>query len=375
MQPIDVCIRGGGVVGRTLALLLAGLRLRVGLLAASPGAAAGHADIRSYALNLSSRRLLESVRAWPGETAATPVKRMMVHGDAKGRVHFDALEQGVEALAWIVDAATLDALLAEAIGFQPLIENLKEPQPAPLTVIGEGHASATRNAIGVEFETLPYSQIALATRLTCERQHEGTAWQWFSNGEVLAFLPVGGASGNSVAVVWSINLERQAELDALGDTALAQALEAASHHSLGRLELSGPRSCWPLQLGQAKRWVGSARGDKVVSSWALAGDAAHQVHPLAGQGLNLGLGDARELAAVLGARDYWRGVGDMRSLRRYERGRKLAIAPVGWTMDGLQRSFALGTGAWSELRNAGMNGFDRSGPFKCWVVARAMGQA
>ena len=113
----------------------------------------------------------------------------------------------------------------------------------------------------------------------------------------------------------------------------------------------------------------------MTGSWVLAGDAAHQVHPLAGQGLNLGLGDARELAQVLGARDSWRPVSDMKLLRRYERGRKLAIAPMGWTMDGLQRTFALGTGAWSELRNAGMNGFDRSGPFKSWVVARAMGQA
>ena len=177
-----------------------------------------------------------------------------------------------------------------------------------------------------------------------------------------------------MAVVWSVNVERQVALEQLDDRDLAQALELASHHGLGRLELCGPRASWPLQLGRAKRWVGASRDGGGIGSWALAGDAAHQLHPLAGQGLNLGLADAQELATVLGDREYWRGVGDMKLLRRYERARKLAMAPLGWTTDGLQRMFALGGGAWSELRNAGMNGFDRAGPLKSWVVARAMGQ-
>ena len=176
-------------------------------------------------------------------------------------------------------------------------------------------------------------------------------------------------------MVWSVNMERQAELESLDDFGLAHALEQASHGALGGLELCGPRSSWPLQLGKATHWTGKSTNDPLIASWALAGDAAHQVHPLAGQGLNLGLADVADLASILGARDYWRGVGDLRLLRRYERQRKLAMAPLAWTMDGIQRSFALGQGTWRELRNAGMNGFDRMGPLKAWVVAQATGQA
>lgn len=374
MNAIDVCVRGAGVVGQTMALLLSGLQLRVGLTASAKAIPANRPDIRSYALNAASRQLLESQRAWP-EAATTPVKKMLVHGDSGGRVHFDASEQGVDALAWIVEAAALEAGLAQKVKFQPQIEILAEPRAAPLTIICEGHASSSRETLGVEFESLPYQQLALATRLRCERQHEGCAWQWFSGGEVLAFLPMDGPEGNSVAVVWSVNMGRQREIDAMDDLSLAHALELASHHSLGRLELCSARAFWPLQLGRTQRWVGLASEDAEIGAWALAGDAAHQLHPLAGQGLNMGLADAQEMARVLGSRDYWRGVSDMKLLRRYERARKLALAPLGLTVDGLQRMFALGNEAWGEFRNAGMNGFDRLGPVKSWVVARAMGQA
>ncbi|NEL27487.1 MAG: ubiquinone biosynthesis protein UbiH, partial [Xanthomonas perforans] len=102
-------------------------------------------------------------------------------------------------------------------------------------------------------------------------------------------------------------------------------------------------------------------------------DAAHNVHPLAGQGLNLGLGDAQALARVLNGRDYWRGVGDLRLLRQYERERKAALLPMGWTMDGLQQLFSRSEGPLTALRNWGMKGFERSGPLKDWVTRQAMG--
>ncbi|AVT19257.1 ubiquinone biosynthesis protein UbiH, partial [Paracidovorax avenae] len=116
-----------------------------------------------------------------------------------------------------------------------------------------------------------------------------------------------------------------------------------------------------------------ASGKAPARSWALAGDAAHTVHPLAGQGLNLGLADAQALARVLRERDYWRGVADQRLLRRYERERKAALLPMGWAMDSLQQLFSRHEGPVPWLRNWGMRGFERSGPLKDWVTRQAMG--
>lgn len=361
-------------MGLTMALLLAGQRLRVALVAPATTAAKDHPDIRCYALSLASRQLLASLRAWPEGDAVTPVLRMAVSGDAGGQVAFDAAEQGVEALAWIVDAAALQARLTEALSFQPLVETLAEAPPAALTVICEGQASSSREALGIDFETLPYHQVALATRLRCEKPHLQTARQWFAGGEVLALLPIGGAQGNSVALVWSIHADRQQQVQSMDNHELAQALTLASQHALGSMEVAGPRGMWPLQQARATRWCGPMPAP-AQGAWALAGDAAHQVHPLAGQGLNLGLGDAAELARVLGGREYWRGVDDLKLLRRYERARKLAIGPIGMAMDGLQRLFQPQQEPWSGLRNAGMNGFDRLRPLKSWVVARAMQSA
>jgi len=209
--PYDICIRGAGIVGRSLALLLARERLRVALVApagVAPPSTSGHDDVRAYALNAASRALLESLRCWPDEAAATPVLHMEVRGDDGGAVHFDASAQATPALTWIVDVPALEARLAEAVRYQPQIEVMEAPAPAALTVVCEGKASRTRTEYGVEFDVRPYAQHAIATRLTCEKPHGQVAWQWFSNGEILAFLPLGGPQGNSVAVVWSVQQER-----------------------------------------------------------------------------------------------------------------------------------------------------------------------
>jgi 2-polyprenyl-6-methoxyphenol hydroxylase-like FAD-dependent oxidoreductase len=127
-----------------------------------------------------------------------------------------------------------------------------------------------------------------------------------------------------------------------------------------------------LQYAQARHWCGALAGQQ-GASWALAGDAAHNVHPLTGQGLNLGLGDVQALAQVLAQRETWRSTGDLRLLRRYERQRKTALLPMGLTTDGLQRLFSLPQPPWQLLRNWGMLGFDRSGPLKEWMARQAMG--
>lgn len=363
--PLDVCIRGAGIVGRTLALLLARDRLRVGLVQGLP-AAPGHRDVRAYALNAFCKDLLERLRAWPDEAHATPVLAMEVHGDEGGLVNFRAQDEGVPALAWIVDVPALEQKLAEAVRYQPQVELLEQPQPAPLTVVSEGRASATRAEFNVPFRVSRYPQQAIAARLHCEKPHGQVARQWFGDGDILAMLPLDGPGGNLVAMVWSVQESHVAELLALPAAEFQARAEAASEQALGRLTLASERAAWPLQLAQAERWCGPG--------WVLAGDAAHNVHPLAGQGLNLGLADAEMLARVLHEREYWRSPADIRLLRRYERARKADVLAMGLATDGLQQLFARADEPWTLLRNWGMKGFELSGPLKHWVARQAMGR-
>lgn len=369
-QTLDICIRGSGIVGRTLALLLARERLRVGLVSKpAPAAAEPVADVRAYALNAKSRALLESVRCWPDAQHATEVLAMQVKGDAGGEVNFCADTLQVPGLTWIVDVPALEAQLAEAVRFQPQIELLDAPKPATLTVVCEGKASSTRAELGVDFEVTRYPHRAIAARLQSELPHAQIARQWFSQGEILAFLPIDGPQGKTVAVVWSVQESRaQALLDA--DPAdFCHQLQLASEGCLGALTLVSERSAWPLQMARAERWVGMQNG----KSWVLAGDAAHNVHPLAGQGLNLGLGDVAHLAQALHGRDYWRSVGDLKLLRPYERARQTELLKTGAAMDGLQQLFSQDGTPWQAVRNWGMRGFERSGPLKAWVARQAMG--
>ena len=372
-QPLDICIRGSGIVGRTLALLLARERLRIGLVSHTPPPAGGASpvsgDVRAYALNARSRTLLESLRCWPDALHATEVLTMKVKGDDGGEVNFSAAELSVPGLTWIVDVPALEAQLAEAVRFQPQIELLDAPRPAALTVVCEGKTSSTRAEFGIDFDVTPYPQRAIAARLDCEVPHAQTARQWFSRGEILAFLPLGGPQGNSIAIVWSVQECRaQALLDA-SPGEFCQQLEAVSQGCLGKLTLISERSAWPLQMARANRWSGTYAGQ----AWALAGDAAHNVHPLAGQGLNLGLADVAALAATLHEREYWRPVGDEKLLRRYERSRKAEVLTMGATMDGMQQLFSQGGASWQAVRNWGMNGFEHSGVIKQWVARQAMG--
>lgn len=365
--PLDVCIRGAGIVGRTLALLLARDRLRVGIVDTQPAPTSGHSDVRAYALNAASRELLLRLRAWPDEQHATPVLGMDVRGDEGGRVRFSAGDENVPALAWIVDVEPLLARLGEAVRFQPHVEILSEPRPATLTAVCEGRQSATRAEFGVQFQVASYPQRAIAARLHCEKPHGGVAHQWFDDGNVLGLLPMGGVAGNSVAMVWSVQEPRADELLALPPAEFQARLQEACGGELGALTLTSERMAWPLQRAQADRWCGPG--------WVLAGDAAHNVHPLAGQGLNLGLADADVLARVLHEREYWRSLGDEKLLRRYERARKGDVMAMAWTTDGLQQLFAQPAEPWALLRNWGMKGFDHSGPVKRWVVRQAMGHA
>lgn len=372
-QHYDICIRGAGIVGRALALLLARERFNVAL-AGDSGASGDNSapDIRAYALNAASRALLESLRCWPDAEHATPVLHMQVQGDDGGEVHFDAAAQHASALAWIADVPALEARLADAVRYQPRIALVSAPVAAPLTVVCEGKASRTRGELGVHFDVSPYPHTAVAARVLCATPHGQTAHQWFSaDGGILAFLPLAGPQGKEVAVVWSVAPARALELMVHNDPTFASELAQASGGALGALQVQGARCSWPLQLARAERWCGPLAGSD-TAAWVLAGDAAHTVHPLSGQGLNLGLGDAAALARLLNARSSWRSVADLRVLRQYERERKSALLPMRLSTDVLAQLFARPQPTLQVLRNWGMRGFDHSGPLKSWVARQAM---
>jgi 2-polyprenyl-6-methoxyphenol hydroxylase-like FAD-dependent oxidoreductase len=371
----DVAVQGAGVVGQTLALLLARDRLRVALVG-SPRSA-DIPDVRAYAINSASRELLRSVRAWPETDASdprtsaiTPVSGMQVWGDDGGELSFSASDQGSDALTWIVDVPALEQRLSDAVGFQGSIERVTETPAAALTVVCEGKRSQTREQLGLAFDVRPYPHKAVAARLRCELPHGGVARQWFARGEVMALLPLGGAGGNLVALVWSVPAEQADAWLQSDPSLLAQAVQARSANTLGTLHMESPAQAWPLELSRAQRWITRTATGGV----ALAGDAAHAMHPLAGQGLNVGLADAAELARVLHEREYWRDLGDLKLLRRYERARAADVNAMGWVTDGLFGLFAHGDSRVQALRNWGLNSFNRSGPVKRWLARQAMGQ-
>ena len=373
MESFDVCVRGAGIVGKSLALTLARQGLQVALLPEG-AAAAQHAgeDIRAYALNAVSIELLQRLKVWDAlpAHAATPVYDMHVQGDAEGAaIAFSAWEQRSGELAWIVDAPVLERELGAALRFSPHVHVLSAAQAdhvkADLVALCEGKASATRAALGVRFERHDYGHSAIAARLVASTPHQGTARQWFRAPDVLALLPFDAPEPQrSYALVWSLPRERCAELMALSDEDFAAALMAATRGEAGELKLASARAEWPLAIAQASAWSGPG--------WVLLGDAAHLVHPLAGQGLNLGLADVAALTRVVESREPWRPLSDEKLLRRYVRARALPTWAMGRVTDGLLQLFSHEAPAARELRNRGLGLVNRLTPIKRWLTARAL---
>lgn len=378
----DVCVSGSGAVAMSLALALSSEGWRVAWAKAPEAARPAQADVRTYALNARAIALLERLRVWPALKAwSAPVFDMKISGDGGGAVSFSAWQQSVPELAWIVDAAALERLLGEALRFAPRVEIVPSvqggqvPVPAALLAICEGKHSGTRADLGVEFARQDYGHWGVATRLRAERPHNGVARQWFRSPDILALLPFNEPEpGSSYGLVWSVPKERAEHLLSLNaadfelelNDAVLQSSPLAAEQ-VGHLSVSAEVAGWPLALAQADRWHGPG--------WVLLGDAAHQVHPLAGQGLNLGLADVDTLVEVLRearSREPWRPMGDERTLGRYARRRESPTRAMAGLTDGLLHLFADQRGPLKDVRNMGMNLVERLGPVKQWLVGRAL---
>ena len=371
MKRFDVVVRGAGAVGSCLALALSRQGLAVALqgVAARAEATAQREDVRAYALNAGSVQLLRELKVWDAlpADARSAVYDMHIEGDAAGSaLDFSAWSHGVEALAWIVDAAELDRVLAAAVSFAPHVQCLSEGQAqAPLLALCEGKASSTRAQLGVAMPVHRYGHSAVAARLRSDIAHAGTARQWFRSPDVLALLPFDRPEPDkSYALVWSVPQARADELLALDDAAFEHALADATGGAAGSLRLGSARAAWPLSLARAEQVSGAG--------WVLLGDAAHVVHPLAGQGLNLGLADVRALAQVIAQRESWRELGDARLLQRYARQRALPTLAMGQLTDGLLHLFASEAPLLRELRNRGLSLVNGLPPLKRLLTTLAL---
>ena len=373
--PHDILVRGAGAVGLATALALSRQGQRVALLIGEAVGEAGslaepkQADVRAYALNAASVQLLQTLKVWDAlpADARTPVHDMHVQGDSAGAVlDFSAWQQTLGELAWIVDAAELERALRAAVRFAPHITVVSTAVPAALQVLAEGKDSATRAALGVQMPRHSYGQTAVAARLCSDRPHAGLARQWFRCPDVLALLPLDRpVPGQGLALVWSLPDAAAQSLMAMDGAAFTAALNDATARAAGTLELVGARAQWPLALAQASALCGPG--------WVLVGDAAHVVHPLAGQGLNLGLADVAALADVLAAREVWRPLGDARLLARYARRRAGPVRAMAGVTDGLLQLFASESPMLKELRNRGLSLANHLPPLKRLLTGRALG--
>lgn len=371
----DVVVIGRGPVGAAAALAVARTGLKVvcagprepeaGGGLAIPGGSAAEArlaadiagwDPRVFALSPATRLLLERLHVWDALDAAriAPVYDMRIEPGAAGsdpssaQLHFSAYEAQVDALAWIVEGRNLAQTLARAMtfsGIQRVDGSLAGIDPSPaghalvrldngrvlrarLVVAADGAQSATRTALAIDVRESAYAQQAVVANFECSLPHQDCAYQWFDGPGVLALLPL---PGDRCSMVWSAPLPLAAELMALDALALAQRVTAASAARLGRLTTITAAQSFPLRRLDVASMIGSRT--------VLVGDAAHVIHPLAGQGMNLGFGDVAALADILVAREPFRDVGDALLLRRYERSRREAVLRMTLACDGLQRLF------------------------------------
>ena len=357
---------GTGPVGTSLACALDACRVALIGPAPRPLPDGSVPDSRVYALSPGNVEHLRQIGAWQRIDAAkaTAVRGMEVYGDREGSVlRFDAYECGVPELAWTVEDARLQHALWDTILTRANVQRFtsEEPVAAALVVGADGAASAVRERAGIHASHHDYHQSAVVANFACEADHCSMAYQWFRDGAVLALLPLAEAR---VSMVWSLASDTAARIAALDSDRLCAEVEHASGGKLGKLSVVSPPRTYPLRQLRARRLV--------APGVALVGDAAHVIHPLAGQGLNLGLQDARCLARLIGEGESVRGPGDWKLLRRYERERAEPILTMDLAVDGLHRLFGTQASGVGALRNAGLNLADRLPVLKNLLMRHAM---
>ena len=384
---VDVAVVGAGPVGGIFARALAPAGLSVVLV--EPRAAralpSSGFDQRVYALNRHSHRFLERCEIWQRLSLerVAPVREMRVFGDDASKIEFSAYRSAVPELASIVEEANLQQALHSVLATQANLTLLTGIEctsarwddalgtlslsdggriEARLVVAADGAESALRTAAGIPTQIREYAQTGVVANFRAERAHRDTAYQWFSALGVLALLPL---PGNQISMVWSAPHAHAQILLAAGAEELARMVEHASSGTLGQLQPVSAAVGFPLRRMRAKRLIGPRL--------ALIGDTAHNVHPLAGQGLNLGFSDAQALAAVLAERGMESDSGAVSLLRRFERSRREDLLAMEVVTDGLQALFDSNLPGIKRLRNAGLRLTNRVSPLKRLLVKRALG--
>ena len=389
-QEFDLVIVGAGVVGATLAAALSDNGLRIALLDAREPPrfdAKADWDLRVFAFSPASRQLLDAVGAWkaiPAERVCAYTAMQVWDATGRGRIHFDCAEVGEEALGYIAENRLILHALWRRLEHAENVTAIYPARPeavhfdaqhvalsleggsrlhARLLVAADGADSAVRKLAGIETAAARYRQQAVVAHLSTEKPHRYTARQRFLPSGPLALLPL--ADGR-VSLVWSLDDARVGEVRALDDAQFCAAVAEASARVLGRVTGTTKRAVFPLQRLRARAYV--------HPRLALIGDAAHAVHPLAGQGMNLGLQDALALsAAIRAALARERDIGDLAVLRRYERARKGDNLAMIMALDGFKRLFGNDIRPVALLRNAGLSAVDRFTPLKSAFMRRAMG--
>ncbi|MBA6100439.1 MULTISPECIES: 2-octaprenyl-3-methyl-6-methoxy-1,4-benzoquinol hydroxylase [Pseudomonas] len=391
----DLLIVGAGMVGSALALALrhSGLQILLldgGPLTVKPFDAQAPFEPRVSALSAASQRILERLGAWEGiaQRRATPYSDMHVwDGSGTGQIHFSAASVHAQVLGHIVENRVVQDSLLERLHDSDvgLLANARLEQlrrsgddwlltladgrrlRAPLVVAADGAHSAVRRLAGCDTREWDYLHHAIVTSVRCSAGHQATAWQRFTDEGPLAFLPLTrGGQQDWCSIVWSTTPEQAERLMALDDAAFVQALERAFEGRLGSVLQADPRVCVPLRQRHAKRYV--------EHGLALVGDAAHTIHPLAGQGVNLGFLDAAVLADVLGkACERGERLADVKVLSRYERRRMPHNLALMAAMEGFERLFQANPLPLRWLRNSGLKLVQQMPEAKAMFVRQALG--
>lgn len=402
MRTADVVVVGGGITGKACALGLAQLGLQTIEIAPDlgqtcPNPSGNQWGQRIYAFSPSSQKLLARLQIWDAidQSRLQPVQDMRIYGDRGEKndfLHLSAFEAGTPQLAWIGESNLIDHRLDQASRFQNKLErvstivdkisvdadgstlHLKNGGSirTQLVIAADGAHSAIRNNIGINASEESYSQSALVTNWLCTYPHLETAFQWFLPGrDIVAMLPL---PGKQVSMVWSTSPENATDLLKLNQAQWHEQLSSIANGAitkqLGELTLNSIPAAFPLRRMRAKRFIGPENHPKV----ALIGDTAHVMHPLAGQGLNLGLRDVAVLLNILGNRESFRSPSDRVLLRRYERQRQGDTSALLWVTDKLKKLFSASSSTERQLRNWGLGLVNKSHFIKQRLIERALGE-